>query len=244
MPSGRDCAPRSRHDRARHTLTAPDTHPDRADARPDRADACPACPHHPVVGHRRPAQAHQERATWEARVLVRVGRHAATVSAEPPFRDEIGNCLPLEQFQGITLRSWVERYLSDAAAWPSLRSRLLMWERVARALHFAHSQGVVHRQLLPELISARTHLTSRTGRWCPPPLRHRPAGRAGLSGIARHHPQGHGSNRQRYPLVLFGGAPGRRLSNHLRNTPIPVPGCPSRCSCRYPSHDRPSRPTR
>ena len=96
-------------------------------------------------------------------MLVRVGRHAATVSAEPPFRDEIGNCLPLEQFQGITLRSWVERYLSDAAAWPSLRSRLLMWERVARARHFAHSQGVVHRQLLPELISARTHLTSRTG---------------------------------------------------------------------------------
>ncbi|MCB0215416.1 MAG: protein kinase, partial [Chloroflexi bacterium] len=94
----------------------------------------------------------EDRCSWEARVLVDVGRHANVVAADPPFREEIGICLPLEHFGGITLGSWVERYLAEGEAWPALRERLRPWGRVARALHFAHGQGVVHRLLRPEVI--------------------------------------------------------------------------------------------
>lgn len=92
------------------------------------------------------------KATWEARVLVNVGRHNNIVSADPPFIDEIGVCLPLEHFEGITLSSWVERYLGEDAAWPSLTARLRLWVRIAQALEFAHGQGVVHRLLRPDVI--------------------------------------------------------------------------------------------
>jgi serine/threonine protein kinase len=94
----------------------------------------------------------EQRCTWEAQVLVNVGQHAGIVSADAPFRDEIGVCLPLERFEGISLASWRERYLSEGQDWPSLTERVRLWGKAALALHFAHRQGVVHRLLRPEVI--------------------------------------------------------------------------------------------
>ncbi len=94
----------------------------------------------------------QRKASWEASVLVNVGRSDQIVSADAPFIDEMGVCLPLEYFQGITLASWVERYLADDAEWPSLMQRLRIWSQVAQGIDYAHRQGVVHRLLRPDVI--------------------------------------------------------------------------------------------
>ncbi len=93
-----------------------------------------------------------DRCTWEAQVLATVGSHPFIVDAEPPFREEIGVCLPMERFRGVSLASWCERHLAEGTTWPALGERLEIWRKVALAVHFAHTQGVVHRLLRPEVI--------------------------------------------------------------------------------------------
>jgi len=95
-----------------------------------------------------------ERARWEAQVLGRIGKSSGILSADPPFTDEVGIVLPLEQFRGISLTTWLERYGpgSRHPKKPGLRQRTELWLKIAEALEYAHSQGVVHRLLRPDVV--------------------------------------------------------------------------------------------
>lgn len=95
-----------------------------------------------------------KRARWEAQVLGRLGRSEGVLSADPPFSDEAGIVLPLENFKGITLTTWVERYGPDALGKEraDLRVRTDLWIRIAKTLDEVHRQGVVHRLLRPDVI--------------------------------------------------------------------------------------------
>lgn len=89
---------------------------------------------------------------WEAQVLSKVGQNPFVLTADQPFLDEAGLCLPLEHFSGISLGSWLERYGAEQASRASLVQRVKLWRRVVQAVAFAHRQGVVHRLLRPDCI--------------------------------------------------------------------------------------------
>ncbi|MDC0721697.1 protein kinase domain-containing protein [Nannocystis bainbridge] len=96
-----------------------------------------------------------ERARWEAQVLGRLGRSDGILTADPPFTDEAGIVLPLENFPGITLTTWLERYGPEARGKhkkADLPARTNLWIRLAETLEEAHCQGVVHRLLRPDVI--------------------------------------------------------------------------------------------
>ncbi len=120
---------------------------------------------HELLGRRRvlrfyrpPRGANKERRTqfhkrwrWEATVLGRVGKHDHIIGTDTPFEEEEGVCLPIEYFAGISLSSWLERYASGSTR-VDLSQRVALWRKIARAMAFVHKQGVVHRQLRPEVI--------------------------------------------------------------------------------------------
>jgi serine/threonine protein kinase len=94
-----------------------------------------------------------ERARWESQVLGRLGRLEGVLAADPPFDDEAGIVLPLERFAGITLTSWIERYVARAGATKAeLGARCGLWLKLAQTIDDAHQQGVVHRLLRPEVV--------------------------------------------------------------------------------------------
>lgn len=96
----------------------------------------------------------EHRARWEAQVLGRLGRTEGILSADPPFSDEAGIVLPFEHFDGVTLTTWIERYIVDTRGKEraDLHARTDLWIRIAQTLDAAHQQGVVHRLLRPEVI--------------------------------------------------------------------------------------------
>lgn len=98
----------------------------------------------------------EQRARWEAQVLGRLGRSRGILSADPPFSDESGIVLPLEYFPGITLPTWLDKYGPASKAKDKDKADLIqrtdLWMRIARTLDEAHSEGVVHRLLRPEVI--------------------------------------------------------------------------------------------
>ena len=91
---------------------------------------------------------------WETQVLARIGRHPTILNARPPFEDEAGLCLPFEAFPGVTLSTWAERRHRDKelTGREGLRARIAIFEKIAEAIEYAHSQGIVHRLLAPEAI--------------------------------------------------------------------------------------------
>lgn len=95
----------------------------------------------------------EERARWEAQVLGRLGRCPSILTADSPFTDEAGIVIPFEHFQGITLATWLERYGPLSKGKPAgLIAATELWRRIAEAIEEAHSQGVVHRLLRPEVV--------------------------------------------------------------------------------------------
>jgi serine/threonine protein kinase len=94
-----------------------------------------------------------ERLRWEAQVLNRVGQHGSILRAEPFFDDDAGRfCLPLEDFRGVTLPTWLARYRSQHPGREGLKTLALLWDGVADAVAHAHGHGVVHRLLRPEVV--------------------------------------------------------------------------------------------
>ncbi len=99
----------------------------------------------------------EERARWEAQVLGRIGRIPGILSADQPFTDEAGIVLPMEHFAGVSLTTWIEKFVPNATPaqsqiLPSLKSRTDLWMKIATALDESHRQGVVHRLLRPEVV--------------------------------------------------------------------------------------------
>lgn len=93
------------------------------------------------------------RCNHEAGILINLGQVPGVIKAYPSFVEDIGTCIPMEYFAGISLPSWVERYLGDGAVErPPLKDRLRTWLRLAAAIDGAHHKGVVHRLLRPEVI--------------------------------------------------------------------------------------------
>jgi serine/threonine protein kinase len=96
-----------------------------------------------------------ERTRWEAQVLAKLGNSEGILKADPPFDDGIGIVVPFENFEGITLTTWIEKYgpgtkrRKDAAP---IGVRTDLWLRIAKTLDEVHEQGVVHRLLRPEVI--------------------------------------------------------------------------------------------
>lgn len=84
---------------------------------------------------------------WEADVLQRVGRHPGVLQADPFFEDERGLVLPLELFDGVSLHTWLEHHKGQR-----LEARVQLWRKIAETVAHCHSQGVVHRQLRPEVV--------------------------------------------------------------------------------------------
>ncbi|QRK05235.1 protein kinase [Archangium violaceum] len=94
-----------------------------------------------------------ERMRWEAQVLHRVGQHRAILRAEPFFEDDAGRlCLPLEDFQGVTLPTWLAHHRKQLSGREGLKALAHLWDEVADAVAHAHGQGVVHRLLRPEVV--------------------------------------------------------------------------------------------
>lgn len=94
----------------------------------------------------------RERCQWEAQVLARVARHESILDADPLFTTEEGLCLPFEDFNGVTLHSWLERHAVNLTGTPGLKARVDLWLLVARAIAFVHEQGVVHRLLRDDAV--------------------------------------------------------------------------------------------
>lgn len=93
------------------------------------------------------------RCNHEAGILINLGQVPGVIKAYPSFVEDIGTCIPMEHFPGISLQSWVERYLGDGRQdRPPLKDRLRTWLRLAAAVDGAHRKGVVHRLLRPEVL--------------------------------------------------------------------------------------------
>ncbi|WP_375759654.1 protein kinase [Corallococcus exercitus] len=94
-----------------------------------------------------------ERLRWEAQVLNRVGQHPSILRAEPFFEDDAGRfCLPLEDFRGVTLPTWLARHRAQHPGREGLKALAHLWDEVANAVAHSHGQGVVHRLLRPEVV--------------------------------------------------------------------------------------------
>jgi serine/threonine protein kinase len=94
-----------------------------------------------------------ERMRWEAQVLHRVGQHRSILRAEPFFEDDAGRlCLPLEDFRGVTLPTFLSRHRPQLSGREGLQELARLWGEVADAVSHAHGQGVVHRLLRPEVV--------------------------------------------------------------------------------------------
>jgi hypothetical protein len=157
---------------------------------------------------------------WEAQVLSKVGQHRSVLTADQPFLDEAGMCLPLEHFSGISLTSWLERYATDQQSRASLVQRVALWRRIVDAIAASHRQGVVHRLLRPDCV-----LVQDTPRRPPSPASRspRPPRCASPASISPSRPA-------RPPAA-------RRPSCSPPCTTIASPGPPPRCSAtsRRPS---------
>src|SRR5690606_21025022 len=89
----------------------------------------------------------------EAQVLHRVSQHEAILAADPLFEEpEVGLCLPLEDFPGLTLPTWIDKHHDKLTGKDGLRERVRLWRLLASAVQHAHAQGVVHRLLRPEAV--------------------------------------------------------------------------------------------
>jgi len=96
------------------------------------------------------------RASWEAKVMARLGHSPGLLQVGAFFEDEVGMVVPMEHFEdSVTLESWIARHHETLNQLPERGgtvARLDLWLRIARAMKEAHKQGVVHRLLRPEVV--------------------------------------------------------------------------------------------
>lgn len=102
-----------------------------------------------VDGERRQVE---DRFQWEAQVLRRISENRQILRADAPFTEGASFVLPFEAFPGITLGSWLDKYGPKLNGAAGVDARIRLWRRIAEALHEAHTQGIVHRLLRPEVI--------------------------------------------------------------------------------------------
>lgn len=84
----------------------------------------------------------RKRLRREARILLSL-RHPSIVSEVEWFEETGEIYLVLEYLEGMTMGRWIKRM-------PPLGERLAVLRQVATAVAFAHSQGVIHRDLKPD----------------------------------------------------------------------------------------------
>jgi serine/threonine protein kinase len=82
-----------------------------------------------------------QRFQQEARSAARL-RHPHIVSVHDVGKDRGFDYFTMDLVEGVTLDRW-------AQGGSSLKSRVQVIEKVARALHYAHEQGVIHRDVKP-----------------------------------------------------------------------------------------------
>lgn len=107
--------------------------------------------HHAPLAEEAERQRSRQRWQWEAQVLTAVGGHPNIQSADPPFQDEAGLCLPFEYFRGLTLPSWIERHRKKPGK-ASVSTAVTLWRKMAKAIGWAHGRGAIHRLLRPEVV--------------------------------------------------------------------------------------------
>lgn len=102
------------------------------------------------------------RCRWEAQVLGRVASHPNVLTAQPPLTDaeELHLAVPFELFDGVTLTTWVDKYRRQLRGREGLAAVVEVWKQIASAIQFAHTQGVVHRLLRPEVVLFETTMKS------------------------------------------------------------------------------------